>query len=58
MFATNFPIDNNANMGGWTMKDFVKVFKKIAKEFNPAEQARLWRETALEVYRMKDQVEQ
>ena len=45
-------------MGGWTMKDFVKVFKKIAKEFTPADQARLWRETALEVYRMKDQVKQ
>ena len=37
MFATNFPIDNNANMGGWTMRDFVKVFKKIAKGFTSAD---------------------
>ena len=37
MFGTNFPIDCNANMGGWTMKGFVEVFDKICKEFTPEE---------------------
>ena len=37
MFATNFPVDNNASMGGWTMKDMLKTFDAIAKNFTTAE---------------------
>lgn len=54
MFATNFPVDNADLFGTWTMKDMLKTFHTIAKEFTPAEQARLWRETAIEAYRMGD----
>ena len=53
MFATNFPIDNMPMLGGWTMKDMLKTYKEIAKDFTPAEQACLYRETAFEAYRMK-----
>ena len=56
MFASNFPIDCNENMGSWTMKGYVEAFGTICREFTPKEQARLWRETALEVYSMKDKV--
>ena len=37
MFATNFPVDNYSFLGGWTMKDMLKTFDAIAKEFTPAE---------------------
>ena len=37
MFATNFPIDNMPMLGGWTMKDMLKTYKAIAKDFTPAE---------------------
>ena len=57
MFATNFPVDNADIFGTWTMKDMLKTFHAIAKDFTPEEQARLWRETALEAYRMKDIVQ-
>ena len=53
MFATNFPVDNAALFGKWTMKKMLETFHAIAAEFTPAEQDRLWRETALEAYRMK-----
>ena len=56
MFATNFPVDNMPMMGGWTMKRMLETYNAIAKDFTPAEQARLFRETAIEAYRMQDQV--
>ena len=56
MFATNFPVDNAEVFGTWTMKHMLDTFHTIAKDFTPEEQARLWRETALEAYRMTDQV--
>ena len=56
MFATNFPVDNADVFSAWTMKDMLKTFHEIANNFKPEEQARLWRETALEAYRMQDQV--
>ena len=52
MFATNFPVDNAEFFGGWTMQRLLETFNCIAKEFSPAEKARLWRETALDVYRI------
>ena len=54
MFATNFPVDAGSSFSSWTMKDLLKTFHELAKDFSPEDQARLWRETALEVYRMKD----
>ena len=57
MFATNFPVDNADVFSAWTMKDMLKTFHEIASNFTPAEQARLWRETALEAYRMQDKVQ-
>ena len=56
MFATNFPVDNMPMMGGWTMKRMLETFNAIAKDFTPAEQARLFRETAIEAYRMQGQI--
>ena len=56
MFATNYPVDNNAMLGSWTMKDFLKTFNAIAKDFTPQEQTYLYSKTALEAYRMEDQV--
>ena len=53
MFGTNYPVDNLPFLGGWTMKDMLKTFNAIAKNFTPEEQARLYYETALEAYRMK-----
>ena len=53
MFATNFPCDNAERFaGGWTMKKMLDTFKEIGKNFTEEEQARLWRETAIEVYQM------
>ena len=57
MFATNFPVDNAALFGTWTMKDMLKTFHEIAKDFTPEEQARLWRGTAVEAYRMQEHVQ-
>ena len=54
MFATNFPVDNSINYGSWTMKKMLETFHEIAKEFTPNDQARLWRETAVEAYRMQE----
>ena len=56
MFATNFPVDNADHNGNWTMKDMLKTFHEIANNFEPEDQARLWRETAVEAYRMQDKV--
>lgn len=53
MFATNFPVDNAEMFGTWTMKDMLEAFNTIGKDFTPAEQACLWRETAMKVYRME-----
>ena len=33
MFASNFPIDSNANMGSWTMARYVEAFNTICREF-------------------------
>ena len=56
MFATNFPVDNSPIFCTWTMKKMLETFHEIAKGFSPEEQARLWRETAIEAYRMQDAV--
>ena len=56
MFATNFPVDNMPMMGGWTMKRMLETFNAIAKDFTAAEQARLFRGTAIEAYRMQGQI--
>ena len=56
MFGTNYFVDSMEQVGGWQMKKFVEVWAAICKGMTPAQQARLYRETAIEAYNMEGQV--